>query len=536
MTDVVSILEDTIRWPEMSKDIVHALGENREEEFEAFLQRVEGRFRTTPRFRTVLQFMRDHSKLRDHELLSLFEFIYSSLINNLKGELAELFARSRIRDFAETVQIAGAQTILGSRLRERPRKRSRGWLKGADAIVGAYTPMSAEVCAVVEVKAMHHPLPRIVEQLDGHLERMRSGGLKIDDAVIPPGAITIRYPDGTTTLIASAMDVPALVIWPWVASEDGAILRHPERANVWVAELRYTQDELTEAAYRLADWFFARLAPEVFFRPGEDAAGRSPAPYPEDSLEENGRNAFRAALFGVWRRKVFQPRQADAPRGGKRTPGDTFLWLYNAICGGYEQANTDDIFFPEFVADAAYEERRKRWMAAREAFARNDYDAALVLLPDPRGQRDLFTRRREWLLKARVCASAGNARNAELAMEQAYAEGPSTNLAVPLERAATHALVAARAGNQEVAAIHLRTADDLLTQARKEIALHEREGFDYPADIDARGLETAVIDMAVVHTILGDAGTASALVRDLQPLDAVEGERLRNNAPPLANG
>lgn len=90
--------------------------------------------------------------------MSLFEFIYSSLINNLKGELAEIFARPRIRDFADALQIADTPTILGPRLRERPRTRSRGWLKGADAILGTRGETSAEIRAVVGIKAMHHPL------------------------------------------------------------------------------------------------------------------------------------------------------------------------------------------------------------------------------------------------------------------------------------------------------------------------------------------------------------------------------------------
>ena len=529
MSDVAWILADTIRWPEMEEDILHTLGENRDEEFAAFLQRVEGRFRSTPRFSAVLRFMRDHSKFRDEELVSLFEFIYSSLISNLKGELAELFARPRIRDFADTLRIPDSPTILGPRLRERPRTRSRGWLKGADAILGTYGATSAEIRAVVETKAMHHPLARIIEQLDGHVARMRSGGLQIDGIVIPPDAITVRYPDGASVPLTAATDVPALVVWPWIASEDGAILPHPERAHVWIAELRYAQDEITEAAYRLADWFFARLGPDVFFRPGDDPCGRKAAPHSENSLEENGRNAFRSALFGVWRRKIFKPRPPDAPKGGRRTPGDTFLWLYNSICGGYEQATTEDIFFPKFVPDPAYEERRQRWIAAREAFARNDYEQAVALLPDPAEQRDLPARRREWLLKARVLASAGDRQSAERAMEQAYAEGASTNLAVPLERAATHALVAAHASEHDAAAMHLQTATELLEQARAEIALHEREGYDYPADIDARGLETAVIDMAVAYAALGDSERATSLIQDLEPVDAIEAERLHNS-------
>lgn len=161
-------------------------------------------------------------------------------------------------------------------------------------------------------------------------------------------------------------------------------------------------------------------------------------------------------------------------------------------------------------------------MATREAFARNDHERAGAMLPDPAEQRNLPARRREWLLKARVLASVRDRHSAEPAMEQAYAEGASTNLAVPLERAATHALVTAHAGEHEAATVHLRTATELLEQTRAE-------GYDYPADIDARGMETAVIDMAVAYAALGDTATVSALVCELQPRDASRRSDFRNS-------
>lgn len=540
--NVQLILADTIRWKEFEEEILFALGPNAEAEFEALIQRVEGKFRATRRFQHVLQFMRDHSKLRDAELVSLFEFMYSSLINNLKGELAELLARPRIRDFAALLRVKEVPTILGHRLRERPKTRLRGWLKGADALLCNHTDRAAEIFAVVEVKAMEHPLPRIVEQLDGHVARMRSGGLKIDEVTVLPDAITVRYPDGQRHPLAVAADVPGLVVWPYRGSPDDTpeeqeermtIRPHAERPNVWIAELLYKQDEITEAAYRLTDWFFARLGAEVFYRPGDTANGRKAAPHPEDSLEENGRNAFRAALFGVWQREIFQPRPDDAPPGGKRTPGDTFLWLYNSICGNYKKGTPEDIYFPDFKPDEAYEARRQRWVAAGEAFAKQSFDEALGLLPDPGEQTDLWMRRREWLLQARIAIFAGRKDVADTAMERANAEAPSTNLAVPLERAATHALVVAVAGDREAAGAHLRTARELLDRAQAEIALHVREGFDYPADIDRRSLESAIIDMATASAILGDATTARALINNLKPLDAIDEARLRTS-PMLA--
>lgn len=145
-----------------------------------------------------------------------------------------------------------------------------------------------------------------------------------------------------------------------------------------------------------------------------------------------------------------------------------------------------------------------------------------------RQQADLWMRRREWLLQARIAILSGRRDLADTAMERAYAEAASTNLAVPLERAATHALVAAIAGDREAAKDHLRTARELLDHAQAEIALHVREGFDDPADIDRRSLESAIIDMAAASTAIGDPATARALVVDLEPLDPLDAARLQH--------
>jgi len=112
---VAEILDDTIRWPAMTADILAGFGNDVDSEFDAFLGRVEGRFRTTSKYASVLRFLVDHSKLRDTELVALFEFIYSSLINNLKGELAELFARRRVRAFAELLRLEDATVVIGPR-------------------------------------------------------------------------------------------------------------------------------------------------------------------------------------------------------------------------------------------------------------------------------------------------------------------------------------------------------------------------------------------------------------------------------------
>jgi hypothetical protein len=84
-----------LNFPEMAADVVGSLGINAEEEFTRFVARVEGKFERQPKFQLLLRFIEDYSRLRDAELIALFRFIYASLVNNFKGELAELFARGR---------------------------------------------------------------------------------------------------------------------------------------------------------------------------------------------------------------------------------------------------------------------------------------------------------------------------------------------------------------------------------------------------------------------------------------------------------
>ena len=64
MMNVAWILHDTIRWPEMEEDILHALGYDTEDEFSAFLQDTLSDGRSLSRRRSVPLLHCPNPKLR----------------------------------------------------------------------------------------------------------------------------------------------------------------------------------------------------------------------------------------------------------------------------------------------------------------------------------------------------------------------------------------------------------------------------------------------------------------------------------------
>ena len=115
----------------------------RRDGFDQIVLRVKANFDVHPRRRLLLMLLRDDSQLSDEELVDTFEFIYSYLVNQFKGELAELLAWPILHDFVEVMAKrgrapVGTRVVPGSLIEERRTKNGvlqRGWYKGADALL-----------------------------------------------------------------------------------------------------------------------------------------------------------------------------------------------------------------------------------------------------------------------------------------------------------------------------------------------------------------------------------------------------------------
>jgi hypothetical protein len=357
-------------------DLSAAGGEPRRRDgFDRIVGRVKANFDVHPRRRLLLLLLRDDSQLSDEELVDTFEFIYSYLVNQFKGELAELLAWPILNDFVDLLTKrglapAGTQVVPGSLIEERRAKDGvlqRGWYKGADALIvlradaatgsgSAHLPDdSLAVIGVVEIKAYRPRRADVLFQLRNHVRRLSMGfrlsGSEVDPSRALVGFVErggyVRYDSLTERVPVARLE--RLVIRP---SRKGRQARPVELwgTRTWVAELVPDAVDLAEAGYRFADWFLGKAGAEVFRSPGEPGllsdADRVPNPWPHMSPEEAARNALRQAMYVVGSREIFEAGRGRAAKRVRRARA-TFRWLYNALCYGYHRASGDHLQFPE---------------------------------------------------------------------------------------------------------------------------------------------------------------------------------------------
>lgn len=186
----------------------------RRDRFERILRRVRADFDVHPRRHLLLRLLRDESLLSDEELVDTFEFIYSYLVNQFKGELAELLAWPILNDFVELMTKrglapAGTQVVPGSLIEERRAKDGvlqRGWYKGADALlvlradaatgsVSAHLPDdSLAVIGVVEIKSYRPRRADVLSQLRNHVRRRRMG-FRLSGSEVDPSRAFVGFMD-----------------------------------------------------------------------------------------------------------------------------------------------------------------------------------------------------------------------------------------------------------------------------------------------------------------------------------------------------
>lgn len=377
--------------PEFTKDIIAALDSDipgdaptsgREEwrrvQFTEMVHRVAADVRSHPRRRLLHQVILDDARMTDADLADLFNFIYFYLVNQFKGELAELLAHPILHAFHATLveaRLAPPQVriVPGYEIAARRAQRRRaqaGWYKSADALLiagpdeagarsghrnsGAARP-DFTVVAAVEIKSYRANRAVMLNQLGQHISRMRLG-VRVSGEEIHPDTVNFLIPERDGRMVCAPLKgrtagarLATLAVRP---SRQDRSAKPLEKcgAHTWIAELNPSTAELTEAGYRFADWFLGRFGPEVFVALSTDSSfdttKRRPNPWPHLSLEEAGRMAFRQAMYSISLRRLFHIRtRHSSPR--LRRARETFFWLYNSMCYGYANASGDRFHWPE---------------------------------------------------------------------------------------------------------------------------------------------------------------------------------------------
>lgn len=528
LDDVIERIDSILSFPEMSRDLAAGLDLIRpgaaNAEFDAMVARVEGRFESSRNYGVVLQFLQDHSKLRDQEVIRLFEFIYSKLVNKFKGELGEVLAARTIFDFAETLK-QPVEVLHGSHVSAHQLVRRTGWHDAADALYVVREGGLYEVMAIAEVKSKATPFDDLRTQVAKNILRLRRG-MRLRGVEIEPEQIRIRA--GSRTVPATDIDeeqaraVTALFILPWKSEGNGRPVRHHEHEHIWLAELPASQDEITEAGYRFMAWYFARIGPRVFhyIRDGKPPAGdpRVPAAHQDLSLEENGGHAFMEAIYGAALRPVFNPREIAGP--GRRTAWQTLLWLYNSMGFGFEQASSKELMYPESTPTPDHEAWLVKHNASMAEYHAGRITEALAIFPDPAQQNYGDWAPREWMLLARLRTRIGDVAGARAALANLRGNpAESQSLSTRMEFAGVQALIALASEPQDAAKAKVREAMEVLESVRAQVREHESRGWGFPADLTPKNARAAVIDLAVAQTLVGDNAKALELLERVRGFD-----------------
>jgi hypothetical protein len=331
-------LMQILQHPEFVSEILRALDAagargsdaRRRKLLDEMASRVAQDIRKHPRRDLLYQFLLDESKLSDGQVTETFDFIYSHLVSQFKGELAELMAWPILLDFRKYLESEGfapRKTVIvpAHEIQERQAGHpDRGWYKGAD---GLLVGPGDVVVAVVEIKS-YRPQPRdISRQFASHLRRL-SFGFKLRGRYVHPAKRSAR--------------VARLLIRPSIQNRR---IRRPrgKPPRLFVGELVPTTRDLMEAGFRFADWFLRKAGEELFGPKGHPR-------WPDTPPAEAAQHAIVASMYYVGMRTLFADSAQDLSVKERRARR-TLRWLYNSLCYGYQQAREwrggSHIQFPE---------------------------------------------------------------------------------------------------------------------------------------------------------------------------------------------
>jgi hypothetical protein len=391
----------------------------RQAAFLALVRRVAVRIDAHPRKAALLALLRDDDEVPNRVAVELFNFIYFSLVNRFKGEIAELLAQPLLRDFAVLLQQEGSMpaaltVVPGHEILSRRGRRGTercGWYKGADALITAPHEAVASwaglpheaarwhvglgVVAVAEIKAYRASPERLREQIRHHVRRM-ARGLCLAGAEVDAGraVFAITRSDGSRACLPFGHRIPVeglarIMIRPSLASAPITPLARLDR-TAWMAELPPSTDELSEAAYRFTDWFLGQIGTEVYRGEHDvDDGIRRVNPWPEKTIEEAARNRLGQVMYTLGNRPFFigAPGLTIREERARRT----FTFLANGILYGYAGSSGDVLYRPE------EHPHRPNWSpppppprplaAADSAYARGDLAETTALIEALDGTR-----------------------------------------------------------------------------------------------------------------------------------------------------
>lgn len=516
----------------------------RGEQFAAMVRRVARDFESHPLRDQFIQLLQDERELLDDQIPPLVEYLYSSVVNNFKGEIAELLARPVIHRYARRFTFPVA-LISGWKIAE-PKLRSNRlvWAKGADGLLVADGDRLG-IAAVIEIKSYRLNTEEMALQARKHVNRLRRG-LRIDDLALAGDAYDfIVGGDGSRVPAAEAsavIDVASLCIRTPATPQTRATLSDGMMA---VAELPFTKFELSKAAFAMAEWFLARLGPIVYHLPGDPRPSTVLSRWPDAPLDDAGRWGTREAFHHMAVRLERYRVRHDSSRT-RRALSRTY-WLYNAMGWGYENARGDrmvwgeDLSPPPGEVDGGIEAardhfrnahfaearavlaglrakepddaqlRKIRWLEGMIEYRDLRFPEAKILFPGATGQRSDIWNHRDMLMEARLAARTGLIDEATAILERTFLLG-IVNPGFLVECEGVRALLCAFRGDRAGVAEASNRAKAFRSEIARQLDERRAAGRDDP-EIEWQGLTMGKLDLASAAAAAGDHDDAEWWVR-----------------------
>jgi hypothetical protein len=517
----------------------------RAEQFAAMGRRVARDFESHPLRNQFIQLLQDERELLDEQLPGLVGYLYSSVVNNFKGEIAEILARPVIRRFGDRLGVP-VTFVSGWDVAEPQLKLHRVvWAKGADGLLvtgGA----RLGIAAVIEIKSYRENPEKMAGQVRKHVARLRRG-LRIAGRELASSDYDFVLPDGSRVAAADApadIEVASLRIRTPSAELMKATISDGLAA---VAEITFTKAELSKAAFAMTEWFLARLGTIVFHLPGDPHPGAVVTRWPDDSLEQVGRWATREAFFHMSTRLEYYKHRVDSPRTRRALSGT--YWLYNAMSFGYEHARGDRMVWAEELlppppeVDAGIEAARDHfrngsfdearatladirtkspnadqlrkiaWLEGMTAYRDVQFEKAQTSFPGASGQRSDIWNHRDLLMEARLAARTGRLDQATAKLERTFALGASI-LGFAAECEGVRALLFSARGDREGLARASAAAKAHRVEITRRVDERRAAGRADP-EVEWQGLDMGMLDIASAAAAAGDEDDAECWIRSM---------------------
>ena len=316
----------------------------------------------------------NETTLCDPECGLCVEFIYSHMINRVKGELSVFLALySCIKLILKLRRnghlSSGIQLFWGETIQERRKLKVTtkeggvkwgGFTKGADGLLVKQLSSSKskshdmlKILGVVEVKSMTCSKRKVLDQINKHITRL-NGGVKLSETEWTSGNLLIapfRTTKKTESGLLRVMILPSTWKlsreWRSVKTDKGRIMVFPDLSeppmktelvelepNFWKITLAWSQEALSQAAYEMTFWYMSQVGRHVY------AKNKLPKGWEYMTPEKAGYNAIKMMLYYILQRYISKRQERLATR------------LYNVYCFGYPLGvDNNEMLWPEDFPD-----------------------------------------------------------------------------------------------------------------------------------------------------------------------------------------